>query len=333
MRHQTFLKAVVFSIVMALATQVGAQTTRRWGLYGDWQIKVDFGGRSFESILSFSRNQEGNWTGQWISFWGINDLQDVKYEDGQLSFASSRRGRDGQTTTSKFVGKIEQGKLSGTLTSDWGESAVEGRRSPRVPRAVGQWEMKLQMGEREFTAMLTVKAGAEDQLTAQWRSERGELEISDVQYERRSLSFKMKSTNPDRQWEAAFAGTISGNTLSGTIKSERGEIKAEGKRAGAAVIGTWILDVTSERGSRKQRLRVNPDMTGLYGAIPIKKITLEDGRVEFKMTLEFGDQSFEITFDGKLEDTRLTGELKTSRGTSKITGTKVVRPSRGRPSQ
>jgi len=333
MRHQTFLKAVVFCIVMVLATQVGAQTARRWGLYGDWQIKVDFNGRQFESILSFSRTQEGNWTGQWISFWGLTELQDVKYEEGRLSFAWSRQGRDGQTSTSKFAGKIEEGKLSGTLTSDRGESAVEGQRSPRVPRAVGKWEMKLQMGEREFTAMLTVKAGEEGQLTAQWRSERGELEISDVQYERRSLSFKMKSTNAERQWEAAFAGTIQGNALSGTVKSERGEIKAEGQRAGAALIGTWILDIASERGSRKQRLRVNPDMTGMYGAIPIKKINLEDGRVEFLMTLEFGNQSFEMTFDGKLEEAKLIGELKTSRGTSKITGTKVVRPVRRRPSQ
>lgn len=333
MRHQTFLKAVVFCIVMVLATQVGAQTARRWGLYGDWQIKVDFNGRQFESILSFSRTQEGNWTGQWISFWGLTELQDVKYEEGRLSFAWSRQGRDGQTFTSKFAGKIEEGKLSGTLTSDRGESAVEGQRSPRVPRAVGKWEMKLQMGEREFTAMLTVKAGEEGQLTAQWRSERGELEISDVQYERRSLSFKMKSTNAERQWEAAFAGTIQGNTLSGTVTSERGEIKAEGQRAGAALIGTWILDIASERGSRKQRLRVNPDMTGMYGAIPIKEINLEDGRVEFLMTLEFGDQSFEMTFDGKLEEAKLIGELKTSRGTSKITGTKVVRPVRRRPSQ
>ncbi|MBN2130942.1 MAG: hypothetical protein JW741_15680 [Sedimentisphaerales bacterium] len=333
MRHQTFLKAVLFCIVMVLATQVGAQTTRRWGLYGDWQIKIDFSGRQMESILSFSRTQEGTWTGQWISFWGLSELEDVKYEEGQLSFSRSRPGRDGQTSTSKFTGKIEEGKLSGTLTSDRGESAVEGQRSPRVSRAVGMWEMKLQMGEREFNAMLTVKAGAEDQLSAEWRSERGELEISDVQYERRNLSFKMKSTNADRQWEAAFAGTISGDALSGTVTSERGEIKAEGTRVGAALVGTWMLDITSERGARKQRLRVNPDMTGMYGAIPIKKVTLEDGRVGFVMTLEFGDQSFEMTFDGKLEEAKLTGELKTARGASKITGTKVVRPSRRRPSQ
>jgi hypothetical protein len=47
--------------------------------------------------------------------------------------------------------------------------------------------------------------------------------------------------------------------------------------------------------------------------------------VDFLMVMEFGDQSFEMRFNGKLEDSKLTGELTTSRGSQKITGTKVVR--------
>ncbi len=99
---------------------------------------------------------------------------------------------------------------------------------------------------------------------------------------------------------------------------------------GGSLIGTWNLEVESERGSRKQRLRVNPDMSALYGAIPIKKINLEDNQVDFLTVLKFGDQSFEIRFEGKLEDSKLTGELITSRGSQKIKGTKVIRTFRRR---
>lgn len=333
MKDQTFLKATVFCIVMVLAIQVGAQPPRGGGLYGDWQVKVDYDGRQMESILSFSRDQERNWTGQWISFRGLSELQDVKYEEGRLSFAWSRQNREGQTSTSKFTGTAEEGKLAGTLSSDRGENKVEGQRRPRTPRPVGSWDMKLKSDDREFTATLTIKAGADGTLTAQWRSERGELEISEVQYEQRKLTFKMKSTNPDRQWEAAFEGSIQRDTLSGTVTSERGEMAAEGQRGGAALIGTWNLEITSERGTRRQRLLVNPDMTGLYGAIPVKKVNLQDGRVDFLMVLEFGDQTFEMKFDGKLEEAKLTGEMTTSRGTQKITGTKVVRTFRRRTTQ
>ena len=88
--------------------------------------------------------------------------------------------------------------------------------------------------------------------------------------------------------------------------------------------------MTSERGSSEQRLRVDPDMSGLYGAIPIKKINLKGDQVDFLTVLEFGDQSYEIRFEGKLEDSKLTGELTTSRGSQKIKGTKVIRTFRRR---
>ncbi len=335
MKRQTFFKAVLYCSLMVLimlSVQVRAQSSqsRGRGLYGDWLVKVDYDGRQFESILSFSRDREGNQTGSWISFMGLSELKDIKYEEGQLSFAWSRRNREGESTTSNFKGTIKEGKLSGTLSSDRGEFKLQGKRSPRVPRAVGSWAMKYNIGDREITSTLVIKADKEGKLTAQWQGRRSKSEITDLQYERGRLTFKRKSTYQDRQRESTFEGTIRGDTLSGVMKSERGEITVEGKLIGAPLIGTWNLEVTSERGTRKQRLRVNPDMSGLYGAIPIKKINLEDGQVDFLVVLEFGDQSFEIRFEGKLDDSKLTGELTSARGSQKIKGTKVIRTFRRR---
>jgi len=343
MKHKVFLKAVLCCALAALvisSAQVSAQVSaqdsaqpsrsRRGGLYGDWLVKVSFGERQMDSILSFSRDKEGNRTGQWLSFWGLSELKDVKFEEGKLSFTQERQNREGQTTTSKFTGTIKEGKLAGILSSDRGESKLEGKRSPRIPRAVGSWEMKYKVGEREITGTLVIKAGKEGKLTAQWQSQRGEHEITDLQYERGTLTFKRKSKFGDREWESTFEGTVRRDTLTGVVKSERGEITAEGKLIGASVIGTWNLEVTSERGSRKQRLKVNPDMSGLYGAIPIKKVNFEDDKVSFKIVLEFGERKFEMSFEGKLAESKLTGELTTSRGKQKVKGTKVVRTFRRR---
>jgi len=333
MKQVTSHKAVWFItllVLLMLLAEVSAQPSRsgRGGLYGDWQVKVDFEGRQTESILSFSRDEEGNQTGYWIGFRGLSELKDVKYEEGQLSFVRVGQNREGQSTTSNFTGTIKDEKLSGTLSSDRGEYKLEGERSKRIPRAVGSWEMKLKMGEREFTPTLVVNADKEGKLTAEWQSQRGEHEITDVEYERGNLTFKRKSKVQDRQWESTFEGSVQRDTLSGVIKSERGEITAEGKRIGACLIGTWNLEVTSERGSRKQRLKVNRDMSGMYGAIPIKKVNLEDNKVSFKTVVEFGERKFEMSFEGKLEESKLTGELTTSRGSQKVTGAKVIRTSR-----
>jgi hypothetical protein len=332
MKHQTFLKMVLCCSLVVLAmlsAQVQGQPPqgRGRGAYGDWLVKVDYDGRQMESILSFSRDREGNRTAQWISFWGLTELKDVAYEDGKLSFAMERRNREGQMSTTKFTATIEEGKLTGTLSSDGGERSVEGTRMPRMPRAVGNWEMKYKIGDREITSTLVIKADKEGNLTGQWQSQMGEHSITDLQYERGNLSFKRSSKFQERQFESTFEGSVDRETgmLTGTFKSDRGEIAAEGKRIGEPLIGDWNLEIESERGTRNQRLRVNPDMTGLYGALPIKKISFKDGQVDFLLVMQFGDRSFEMSFAGKLEDSKLVGELTTSQGSQKIKGTKIVR--------
>jgi hypothetical protein len=321
-----------------LSTQVEAQSSqsRGRGLYGDWKLMINYDGRSFPSILSFSRDKEGKRTTHWISIMGLNECKDVSFEDGKLSFATERRNREGQISTTKFAGKIEKGKLTGTLTSDRGEYKVEGGRMPRMPRAVGSWQMKFKVGERDITTTLIVKADEKNKLAAEWQSQWGEHTITDINYERGNLNFKRKSTFQDRQWESTFEGTIDRetDTLSGVISvPEMGEIKAEGTRIGSPLIGDWNLETTSERGTGKQRLRVNPDMSGLYGAIPIKKVHVEEERVDFLLVLQFGDRTYEMTFDGKLEDSKLTGEMTSEWGTQKVKGTKIIRTFRRRGSQ
>ena len=302
MRQATSHKAVWFIsllVLLMLSAQLSAQRPRRrWLLYGDWEVKVDFDGREMESILSFFWEDDDTLTGQWIGWRGVSKLKDVEYEGSQLSFVRVRQNREGQSTKSKFTGTIEDGKLSGTLSSERGEYNLEGERSQRMPRAVGNWEMKLKTGGREFTSMLVINADNEGKLTAQWESEWAEHEITDLKYERGRLMFKRKSKIRDHQRESIFGGTVRGDTLSGVLKSERGEIPVEGKRIGVSLIGTWDLEVTSERGSRKQRLKVNRDMSGMYGAIPINKVNLEDNKVSFKAVVEFGERKFEMSFEG-----------------------------------
>ncbi len=326
MERKALLKIVlvcllVVSFILPVPALAQRPQSRRGGLYGDWQIKMKFGEREVESILSFSRNQEGQYVGQWISFFGMNELKDVKFEDNKLSFTQVMRFRD-QERTSKFTGTIEQGELSGLLISDRGETEIQGKQAPRILRGVGSWEMKIKAGEREYTGTLAITADKEGNLSGMWKSSRGESKVSDLKYEDRKLIFKRTIQRENSQMEMAFEGTVGYNSLEGVFKSDRGEAAVEGTRVGASLIGTWNLDIESERGARKQRLRVNPDMSALYGPTLIKKINLDGDKVSFKYVRQFGDQEYETSFEGKIAESKLTGELKTSRGTSKVTGTR-----------
>jgi len=326
MERRAILKVVLVGLLVmsfVLPVQVSAQSRsgRGRGLYGDWQIKMKFGEQEFESILAFSRNREGQYAGQWISFFGMNELKDVKFEENKLSFTLVTR-YGGEERTSKFTGAIEQGELSGLLVSDRGETEIKGKRAPRTPRGVGGWEMKIKVGERERTGTLTITADKEGNLSGTWKSSRGESKVSDLKYEDRKLTFKRVIEREGNRMEMTFEGTLGYTSLEGVFKSDRGEAAATGTRVGASIIGTWNLDIESEQGPRKQRLRVNPDMSALYGSTLIKKITLDGDKVSFKYVLKFGDREYETSFEGKIAESKLSGELKTSRGTSKVTGTR-----------
>jgi hypothetical protein len=280
MKQLAFRKAVGLLALMVLVTlsaPVTAGTAKR-GIQGDWQITIDFGGRQMNSILSFSTDKEGKLTGQWIGLW-LADLTDIKYEGSQLSFEQVYRPGDNEFR-STFTGTVERGKLSGILSSDRGESKVEGKRLRRMSPA------------------------------------------ADVTFKKGKLTFKRTSKIQDRQWESSFEGTVKGQKLTGTIKSDRGDIALEGRRVGGVLVGKWDLELTSDRGTRKQVLQVNPDLSGLYGASPISKVDLEGNQVSFKMVRTFGGQESEITFKGTLDGKKLTGERISPRGTQTVTGKK-----------
>jgi len=339
MKHQTFLKGTLLCLmVLALfslpPTAQQDPAARSRGLFGDWQITIDYDGRQMESILAFSRDQDRKLTAQWISFRNVADLKDVTYEEGKLTFVQVRQNRDGQTTESKFTGTIKEQKLAGTISSERGEYKVTGKPSPRIPRPVGSWEINYKVGERDVTSTLLIKTDKEGKLLGEWKSERGEHEISDMQYERGNLTFKRNTKIQDRQFDSTFDCTLQGDTLTAVITSDRGEITAEGKRLGAPLIGTWNLELVSgeeeNRRTSNQRLKVNPDLTALYGATPVPIVTLKDGKVTFKIVLQFGEQKFEMDFNGKIEAEKLTGQMKTTRGIQKVTGKKEIRIPRRR---
>lgn len=292
------------------------------GLFGEWDMKLNFDNSQMKSILTFARDKEGELTAQWISIFGIGEVKDIKREGKDITFTLINQ-IGGQEYTSNFIGTLEKGELSGLLSSDQGEITTEGKKLKRMPPILGSWNMIIKMGDREFKTVLVVILDKQKKLQAEWQSQWGEHEISDVQFKDGKLTFSRVSKFGDREWETTYEGALKGHTLKGTFSSQQGQIPANGKRVGAALVGKWDLTMTSERGTRKQRLTVLPDLSARFGSLPIKKIGHEEGKVSFEMTLQFGDNEYEIGLEGKLKAGKLTGKLTSSQGISEVTGTKI----------
>jgi hypothetical protein len=196
----------------------------------------------------------------------------------------------------------------------------------------GDWEIKADPCERGGTILAFLKDD-DGRLAGQWIDFRGLSELEDVRFKDNKVSFSQSVRFSGEEFKANFAGTIEGDKLSGTfthggvqdkIEATRSrEMQAAGKRSDSPLVGNWLLEVTSERGSSKQRLKVNPDMSGMYGMSPIEKINLEGDKVSFKIVMAFRQRTFEMNFEGKLEGPRIVGEISAFRGTQKVVGRKM----------
>ena len=309
--------------VLSLSTSLSAASKGR-SLFGDWEMMLDFDSGQMPSMLSFTRDGQGGVTGEWISLYGISELKDIKREGREITFGVITLLGDDELR-SRFKGRLNQGQLSGQLSSDRGEISTEGKKIKRMPRIAGSWDMAFTLGDREINTVLVVSPGEDGKLSAEWQSQWGEHEISDVQFEKGKLTFNRLIKFQERRIESTFAGTLKGGTLTGMIKSELGDVAAEGKRVGGPLIGKWDLTMTSDQGTRKQRLVVYPDLSARFAGSKIERIKWEEGRVGFDMTLETTDRDYQIGFKGSLDRNTLTGQLTSSWGTSEVVGKKIRR--------
>jgi len=111
-------------VVLAMLAAQGSAVPPKDTLAGNWQVTVDFDGRKMASILSLSRNKQGEFAGRWISLWGASELSDIRQEENKLSLTMISRFREPASTLS-FAGTIEGRNALGDAVSQpgpiWGQ--------------------------------------------------------------------------------------------------------------------------------------------------------------------------------------------------------------------
>jgi len=324
MNHPQIHKALAGTIVIFCLLLFQTSLAAAQDITGDWEMVMEFGGRPSYSTLSISKNADGTLSAEW----GSSEISNIKFEGNKLTFTRTMRFGD-QEFTSSFTGMLENGKLDGLTSSDRGEFPIKG--APKIPMspAVGNWDMKFNIGDREITGKLCISQKADGMLEGKWESQRGNTAISNVKCQNGKLTFDRKSTFNDNTYESSFEGMIKGNDIAGIFKSQRGEMEASAVRLGAPLIGKWELTTTSDRGTRTRILTVFGDLSGRYewfggSEVPIKDLKLEGNEVTFAIEMGFGDQTFVSEFKGTLAGETLNGQMTSSRGTTEVKGKKMA---------
>ncbi len=320
-RHKTVRTCLPVLVLLVLTMGI-SPAFAAGDITGAWKVTMDFNGNEMFATLTFVKNAGGTYTGKW----GSSDLANVKFDGEKLTFDRTMRMMGDQEMTQNFAGTLKDGKISGTMGSDQFDLAITAIPKKAKSPALGQWDIKFTVMDRDVTARLIVSEKPDGTLAGQWTAEQGEHTVSNVKFQDGKLTFTRKSKIADMQmeFETTYTGAIKGNELTGMLDSEMGNWQANGRRFGAPLIGTWEMTTSADQEPRTSMMTIDPDLTGTYesfgGETPIKDLKLEGNNVTFAVEMGFGGQTFRLDFKGKLDGKTLKGEMTTPMGANEVTG-------------
>jgi hypothetical protein len=111
----------------------------------------------------------------------------------------------------------------------WGGSA---RAAEEPAKVAGTWEMSIQGGPATFTQTLTIEQDG-SKIKGTVKGERGEAPVEGSVTDNK-ISFTVTLETPDGTVTIEHAGTVDGDSMKGTFKSERFEGEWTAKRASEA---------------------------------------------------------------------------------------------------
>ena len=206
------------------------------GPAGVWKVSMDYQGNPIESVLTIAEGDGGALTGTWEGRSGKQDLQDLKFDAGKLTFMR-KVDRQGQQFELTFSGTIEGDKINGAFDSPMGALTVTGAREGAAPvpaaadaeakpAIAGTWDVisKSQLGELKRT--LKVKGD----LTGTYATEDQEYPVNNLKMDGNNVAFDVKVNIQGQELALVFAGAVDGDKLTGQFTSDAGNAEVTGTK-------------------------------------------------------------------------------------------------------
>lgn len=328
------MKKTMRVCAMGMAIMLIASVSMAQDVVGEWRGDTPQG----EMIITIVKGADGTLAGTMDGGQaGLNDLSEVKFEDGVLSFVN-RLEFNGQEFVMEYSGPVDGDTIDGTISvGDFGEFPLVITRKAAGSRggAEGEWEISYEGRQGTQTATVKIAKGSDGSLSGTWTTQRGENELSNIKYDGGVLTFSRHVEFGGNSMDFSYSGTIDGDSIKGTMGSDRfGDRPFEGKRIGgvggglAAVLGDWTFSMQGRQGSREVALKLTETDGELAGTwegfrgddIAIENAKFENGKLTFEINFDTPNGSFGMSFEGTLDGDDLKGEMTTPRGSRPANG-------------
>jgi len=232
---------VPITLALSLFAAVGLaqdKSTKAVDPSGTWRWEYDFGGETMKDSLRLNLGKDkklaGHYKGRedkWI------EIKDAKVEGDSLSFLLPL---DFQGTPLKleFAGKVKGDEIEGNVKVSTGEGAQEfpwaPKRSVLIEDVVGEWQMKIEAGDRTLEPVVTITKDGEKYKGKYVSGQEFSAELSDLKVENNQLIFNVAGEVNGTKIKADYKGRPYGDKIQGSIAyvlgDNSGDIEFTGTR-------------------------------------------------------------------------------------------------------
>jgi len=228
------IAAAGFVIICIMSAQL---VTAAEGIEGVWEFKSHLEPMSWSATMTITKNAEGKLEGTWSAEFGESTLSDITFEKDLLKFVQTS-DFGGQQMKTTYEATLEGTKLTGKGNSQFGESIIagtsQGQAKSGADAIVGTWQITITVPAREMVDKLTITKNADNSLSGNLVSQRGESTISNVKFNAGKLTFTRTSKMGQMEFTSTYDGTVEGDSIKGVFRSDFGDREANATRIGAA---------------------------------------------------------------------------------------------------
>ncbi len=231
--------SLAFATLCPLIPSVDAQdkATKTTDPSGTWRWEYDLGGETMKDSVRLNLSKDNKLVGHYKGREEkLVEIKDAKIEGDALSFLL---GLDFQGTPLKleFKGKIKGDEIDGNVAVSTGDGSQEypwaPKRSVLMEDVVGEWQMKIEAGDRTLEPVVTISKDG-DKYKAKYASGQDfTADVTELKVENNQLSFNVSGEVNGTKIKADYKGRPYGDKIQGKIAYVLGDNSGELDFAGA----------------------------------------------------------------------------------------------------
>jgi hypothetical protein len=200
---------------------------------GTWTWERTFQDNTAEFVVRLVM-EDKELTGKYSAFGSTTDIEDAKFDKGDLSF-TCRREFGGNQFDVHFKGKVEGDEIRGNITLDFGQGPQDfewiAKRTVTPQDVLGVWKLRVETPRGVVEPEITITQ-KDDALHGAYKSPFGERDAKDVKLKDGELSWEISGDAGGNTFKVVYKGTPRGNSIAGKSEFDFGGNTGEGQFTG-----------------------------------------------------------------------------------------------------